>query len=79
MSINSTLKNEGIRIVGKLNTLEINKIASNISEKITKTFPEHKIDQKDLFISMLYSLLLYMYFIAWYSYLKETNLKSLYL
>ena len=52
MSINSTLKNEGIRIVGKLNTLEINKIASNISEKIAKTFPEHKIDQKDLFISI---------------------------
>ena len=52
MSINSTLKNEGIRIVGKLNTLEINKIAANISEKISQAFPEHKIDQKDLFISI---------------------------
>ena len=52
MSINSTLKNEGIRILGKLNTLEINKIAANISEKIAQAFPEHKINQKDLFISI---------------------------
>lgn len=52
MSINSTLKNEGINIVGKLNTLEVNKIASNISEKITTAFPEHNIDKQDLFDSI---------------------------
>lgn len=52
MSISSTLKNEGINIVGKLNTLEINKIASNISEKITSAFPEHNIDKQDLFDSI---------------------------
>ena len=52
MSINSTLKKEGIRVIGKLNTLEINKIASNISEKIVTAFPEHGIDQSDLFISI---------------------------
>lgn len=52
MSINSTLKNEGITILGKLNTLEINKIAATISEKIAAAFPEHNIDQKDLFISI---------------------------
>lgn len=52
MSINSTLKKEGIRVIGKLNTLEINKIASNISEKIVAAFPEHGIDQSDLFISI---------------------------
>ncbi len=52
MSINSTLKKEGINVIGKLNTLEINKIASNISEKIAKAFPEHQINQSDLFISI---------------------------
>ena len=52
MSINSTLKKEGINVIGKLNTLEINKIASNISEKIVKAFPEHNINQSDLFISI---------------------------
>ena len=52
MSINSALKKEGIKVVGKLNTLEINKIASNISEKISQAFPEHNINQSDLFISI---------------------------
>ena len=52
MSIQSTLKKEGIQVIGKLNTLEINKIASNISEKICKAFPEHNIDQSKLFISI---------------------------
>ena len=52
MSINSTLKKEGINVIGKLNTLEINKIASNISEKIVKAFPEHGLNQSDLFISI---------------------------
>ena len=52
MSINSTLKKEGIRVIGKLNTLEINKIASNISERIVAAFPEHGINQSDIFISI---------------------------
>lgn len=52
MSINSTLKREGINVIGQLNTLEINKIASNISEKICNAFPEHNINQSDLFISI---------------------------
>lgn len=52
MSINSTLKKEGIRVIGKLNTLEINKIASNISEALFSAFPEHGINQSDLFISI---------------------------
>ena len=52
MSIQSTLKKEGINVIGKLNTLEINKIASNISEKICKAFPEHNLNQSDLFISI---------------------------
>ena len=52
MSINSTLRKEGINVIGKLNTLEINKIASSISEKIVTAFPEHNINQSDLFISI---------------------------
>lgn len=52
MSINSTLKREGIEVIGSLNTLEINKIASNISEKLCTTFPEHKLDQSKLFASI---------------------------
>lgn len=52
MSINSTLKKEGINVVGQLNTLEINKIASSISEKICAAFPEHNLNQSDLFISI---------------------------
>lgn len=50
MSINSTLKKEGIKVISQLNTLEINKIASNVSEIISKAFPEHNINQSDLFI-----------------------------
>ena len=52
MSINSTLRKEGINVIGKLNTLEINKIAANISEKIVTAFPEHIVNQSDLFISI---------------------------
>lgn len=52
MSIDSILKNEGIKIIGKLNTLEINRIANNISEKITESFPEHNIDKQDLYDSI---------------------------
>lgn len=52
MSINSTLRKEGIEDIKPLNTLEINKIASNISEKICSAFPEHNINKSDLFIAI---------------------------
>ena len=52
MNINSALKKEGIKVVGKLNTLEVNKIAANISNSIANAFPEHNINQKDLFVSI---------------------------
>lgn len=52
MSIDSILKKEGIKVISELNTLDINKIASNISEKIVTAFPEHNINQSDLFISI---------------------------
>ena len=52
MSISSALKKEGIKVVGKLNTLEVNKIASIISESICNSFPEHKLNQNDLYLSI---------------------------
>ena len=52
MSIDSTLKKEGINVIGELNTLDINKIASNIADKICSAFPEHNLNQSDLFISI---------------------------
>lgn len=52
MNINSILKKEGISVIGQLNTLEINKIASSISAKLCKAFPEHSLDQSNLFIAI---------------------------
>ena len=46
------LRKAGITVVKKLSTLEVNKMASNISEKICLSFPEHKINQSDLFIAI---------------------------
>ena len=52
MSINSTLKREGIEVINPLSTLEINKIASKIAEKLCSTFPEHNLNQSELFIAI---------------------------
>jgi hypothetical protein len=52
MSINSTLKKEGIKVISQLDAFEITKIASTISETIANAFPEHNINQSDLFISI---------------------------
>ena len=52
MNVNSILKKEGIENIRALGTLEINKIASNISEKICKAFPEHNLNKSDLFINI---------------------------
>lgn len=52
MSINSTLKKEGITVIRELDTMQINSIASNISEKLIATFPEHNLNKSDLFISI---------------------------
>lgn len=52
MNINSTLKKEGIKIIDRLNAIDINKIATNISKTMTEVFPEHNINQSDLFIAI---------------------------
>lgn len=49
MSINSTLRKEGIRVIGQVKEQEINKIASNISSKLATAFSEHSLNETDLF------------------------------
>ncbi len=49
MSINSTLRKEGIRVIGQVKEQEINKIASNISSKLASAFSEHSLTETDLF------------------------------
>lgn len=52
MSIDSILKKEGISIVRKLDMLEVNRIAKNITNKISKYFSEYLLDYDDLFASI---------------------------
>ena len=52
MGIGLLLKKEGISNVRKLDTMNINKIASFISEKICKSFPELHLSQSELFIQI---------------------------
>lgn len=52
MSIESDLKKDGIKVIKKLDTLKINSIAKNISEKICDTFPNYDINQNELFIKL---------------------------
>ena len=49
MGVNSALRKEGIEVIGPLKTLEINRIASTISEKLCTAFPEHNLNQSELF------------------------------
>jgi len=44
MSTNSELMKEGIQVIGPLNQLEINRIASIIATKLCTAFPEHNLD-----------------------------------
>lgn len=52
MNINNILKKENIENIIPLSRLEVNKIATTVSTKICNTFPEHNINQSDLFISL---------------------------
>lgn len=52
MSIESELKKDGIKVIGKLDTLSINTIARDISEKLCKTFPEQNFIFQNLFIAI---------------------------
>lgn len=52
MSIESDLKKDGIIVIKKLDTLKINSIAKNISQKLCDTFPDFGINQNELFIKL---------------------------
>ena len=47
-----TLKKEGIEVITTLTTLEINSIASKIAEALSSAFPEHNLNQSDLFATL---------------------------
>ncbi len=52
MGINFLLRKEGLENIQKLSTMQINKIASNISEKLCKSFPDLHLEQSKLFIQI---------------------------
>ena len=52
MSIESDLRKDGIEVIEKLDTLKINSIARNVSQKICNTFPEFNLNQNELFIKL---------------------------
>lgn len=52
MSIETDLKKEGIQIVHPLDTLTVNSIAKNVSEKLVLAFPDQNLDAKELFIKL---------------------------
>lgn len=52
MSIDSVLKKEGIENIIAIDTLTVNRIANNISEKLSETFREHNLDESEIFASI---------------------------
>ena len=50
MNIEAELKKDGIEIVGRLDTLSVNSLAKNVSEKICKAFPRAHFIPNQLFI-----------------------------
>ncbi len=52
MSIETDLRKDGIEVIEPLDTLKINSIARNISQKICDTFPNYGFNQNDLFIRL---------------------------
>lgn len=49
MSIKRDLKREGIEVIKGLDTLTVNSISKHISEKLSKTFPELRLNTNDIF------------------------------
>ncbi len=52
MSIETDLKKDGIEVIETLDTLRINSLARNISQKICETFPKYGFNQNELFIQL---------------------------
>ena len=51
MSIESTLRKEGIEVIKELDTLRVNSIAQRITNRLCSAFPEHCFSREDLFAS----------------------------
>lgn len=49
MNIDKILKKEGIELVSTLNSTKTQAIASKIAKRVCSTFPEHNLNQNDLF------------------------------
>lgn len=52
MNIDKVLKKEGIELVSTLNSTKVNSIASKIAKRICSTFPEHNLNQNDIFAEL---------------------------
>ena len=52
MSVESDLRKDGIEVVEQLDTLTVNSIAKNISDRLANTFPEFNLNSGDLFIKL---------------------------
>ena len=52
MNIEQELKKDGIEIIGRLDTLSINTLAKDVSDKICKTFPKAHFVPSQLFIEL---------------------------
>lgn len=52
MNIESELKKEGIEVVRKLNTLEVNAIAKSVANRLTQTFSNFGLNSTDLFMKL---------------------------
>ena len=52
MNIESELKKEGIEVVRKLDTLEVNTIAKNVANSLVKTFSNFGLNSTDLFMRL---------------------------
>ena len=52
MNINSELKKEGIEVVSKLSTLDVNSIARSVANKLVETFPNYNLDSGTLFMKL---------------------------
>lgn len=52
MTIDAELKREGIEVIKSVDTLTINSIAKTVSKKLINAFPEHNLNEQDLFINL---------------------------
>lgn len=52
MNIDGELKKEGIEVVKKLNTLEVNTIAKNVASRLVSAFGRYGLNEADLFMKL---------------------------